>query len=158
MVALLPPVGSRSDGGGDRPWWVLEGKSVGTDGDGDWFVEVLWSQGGFRRGDRQRDLVSFVTGDRVISPTEMASDIRHLVLEEPHGFGGTPAADGRVWWDSRDEPDQDVDRPPDQAASQPDDHGEVVAVLIRPASASGSPLPPRDQSRPLRPPTRGSEP
>jgi len=88
----------------------------------------------------------------------MAGDIRHLVVEEPPGFGGTAAADGRVWWDSRDPVEQENDRPLDQVTSEPDEHGEVVAVLIRPLSASDSALPPRDEWRPFAPPDRGRRP
>lgn len=142
VVALLPSVGSRSDGGGDRPWWVVDGKSVATDGDGDWFVEVRWSQSGFRRGDRQRDLVSFVTGDRVIGVQQMAWDIREFTIQEPHGFGGTPAADGRVWWDSRDGGEPADKSSQGRTPGGPGNHGEdergdegrgdVVAVFIGP--------------------------
>ncbi len=135
VVALLPPAGSRSVGGGNRPWWLVEQVSAVAGPDGEWFVELRWSQNGFRRGDRQRDLVSFVTGDRVVSPAEMASDTRLLVIEEPHGTGGTAAADGRVWWDSADGGEPTEDWSPGRADSDADGTSEVVAVWMGPRPA-----------------------
>ena len=141
LVALLPSAVARSAEGGDQPWWVVEQMSAVSGPDGDWFVELRWSQNGFGRGYRQRDVVSILTGDRVVGLDEMAAHIRHLIIEEPHGTHGTAASDGRVWWDSAEGGEPIGDWSAGRVDDTAEGLGEVIAGWIVPVTGRPSSSP-----------------
>lgn len=84
----------------DRGMFQLERLWIENDGD-DTAVCVVFrqGQGPLRIGCRQRDLVSIVTGDRAVTPDEMARDLYDFVLVEPHDPEPLlPDADGVRWF------------------------------------------------------------
>ena len=78
---------------------LLELDLAGRD-EGDWLVRLVFRQGdGPALGLRQHDLFSFVEGDRMLTPDEMAGDLYDFVLVEPHDPSALhPDAQGVRWF------------------------------------------------------------
>ena len=92
-LALSASVGERRMFHVERMWIDQSGDAAA--------VCMVFRQGQqfVRLGCRQSDLVSIITGDRVVDPDEMALDLYSLVLREPHDPEPlTPDAEGVRWF------------------------------------------------------------